>query len=60
MPSLGLHGFWFDGKYFRLNRKQQSLWEEGGGMQGLKDKEDLIVSCFGRSPGELPHPPSYR
>lgn len=50
IPALGTHGFWHNGGYFRLHRKQESLFEEGGSMPAFKDKEYLMLSCFGRSP----------
>ncbi|KAM7208745.1 putative mitochondrial chaperone BCS1-B [Naviculisporaceae sp. PSN 640] len=51
IPALGTHGFWHNSRYFRLHRKQESLFEEGGGsMPTFKDKEYLMLSCFGRSP----------
>lgn len=51
---MGTHNFWHGGHYFRLHRKQESFFDDGGthGFQTFKDKEDLIISCFGRSPGE--------
>jgi chaperone BCS1 len=51
-PALGIHGFWYDGRYYRLHRKQESLYEEGGSgqMPQFKDKDKLIISTFGRSP----------
>ena len=51
IPALGTHGFWHEGRYFRLHRKQESFYEEGGGgMPQFKDKELLMLSCFGRTP----------
>ncbi|POS80649.1 hypothetical protein DHEL01_v200974 [Diaporthe helianthi] len=51
VPALGVHGFWFEGNYFRLHRKQESFLEDnGGGGQTFKDKENLVISCLGRSP----------
>lgn len=51
-PALGVHGFWFQGRYYRLHRKQESIYDEGGGgqMPQFKDKERLIISTLGRSP----------
>ncbi|KAH6840918.1 BCS1 N terminal-domain-containing protein [Chaetomium sp. MPI-CAGE-AT-0009] len=52
-PALGVHSFWFRGRYFKLNRKQESLFDPsagGNGMPQFKDKETLVFSCFGRSP----------
>jgi len=51
-PALGLHGFWFESRYYRLHRKQESLYDDGNasGMPQFKDKEKLVISCFGRSP----------
>lgn len=51
VPALGVHGFWFEGSYFRLQRKQESFLEDSpGGSQTFKDRENLVVSCLGRSP----------
>ncbi|KAM7219972.1 putative mitochondrial chaperone BCS1-B [Rhypophila decipiens] len=56
VPALGTHGFWHNGRYFRLHRKQESIFEEGGGsMTAFKDKEYLMLSCFGRSPEPIKH-----
>jgi len=55
---MGLHSFWHDGKYFRLRRKQETFMEEGGpgsGIQTLKDKENLVISCYGWSPSTFTH-----
>ncbi|KAL2259919.1 hypothetical protein VTK26DRAFT_6242 [Humicola hyalothermophila] len=51
-PALGHHSFWFRGRYFRLVRKQESLFDGQGGWGApqYKDKEILVISCFGRSP----------
>ncbi|KAK1760871.1 BCS1 N terminal-domain-containing protein [Echria macrotheca] len=51
-PALGLHGFWFRSRYFRLHRKQESLYDDGNasGTPQFRDKEKLVISCFGRSP----------
>lgn len=50
VPALGVHGFWFQGNYFRLHRKQESFLEDSGSGQTFKDKENLVISCLGRSP----------
>lgn len=51
VPALGLHGFWYDGNYFRLLRKQESFLEDStNGSQTFKDRENLTVTCLGRSP----------
>ncbi|KAJ9139401.1 BCS1 N terminal-domain-containing protein [Pleurostoma richardsiae] len=51
VPAMGLHSFWHQGTYFRLQRKQESFLDDGGnGIQAFKDKEDLVISCLGRSP----------
>ncbi|KAL2135395.1 hypothetical protein VTI74DRAFT_8628 [Chaetomium olivicolor] len=52
-PAMGKHGFWFRGRYFTLQRKQESLFDPTAGAHGMpqfKDKECLVLSCFGRSP----------
>ncbi|KAK3936146.1 BCS1 N terminal-domain-containing protein [Diplogelasinospora grovesii] len=63
IPALGTHGFWFDGRFFRLHRKQESLYDDGGGGGGgssssngvpaFKERENLTISCFGRSPDPI-------
>ncbi|KAK4238722.1 BCS1 N terminal-domain-containing protein [Achaetomium macrosporum] len=53
IPALGLHSFWFKGRYFRLQRKLDALVDmnpRANGMPQVKDKETLVISCFGRSP----------
>ncbi|KAK4044781.1 BCS1 N terminal-domain-containing protein [Parachaetomium inaequale] len=52
-PAMGMHSFWFRGRYFKLQRKQEALFDPTAGAQGMpqfKDKEILVLSCFGRSP----------
>ncbi|KAK4104886.1 hypothetical protein N658DRAFT_419409 [Parathielavia hyrcaniae] len=52
-PAMGVHDFWFRGRYFKLHRKQESLFDPSAGANGMpqyKDKETLVLSCFGRSP----------
>ena len=52
-PALGLHSFWFKGRYFKLQRKQETLFDASANAQGMsqyKDKETLVLSSFGRSP----------
>ncbi|KAK3997563.1 BCS1 N terminal-domain-containing protein [Cladorrhinum sp. PSN332] len=52
-PALGSHNFWFEGRWFRLHRKQETLYDEASANRGgaqFKDKETLILSCSGRSP----------
>ncbi|KAI0805567.1 BCS1 N terminal-domain-containing protein [Xylaria sp. FL0064] len=52
IPAVGLHNFWWNGQYFRLHRKKESVFDDGasGGFGGFKDKEDLMISCLWRSP----------
>ncbi|KAB5575786.1 BCS1 N terminal-domain-containing protein [Coniochaeta sp. 2T2.1] len=52
IPALGTHSFWHQGRYYRLHRKQESLYDEGssGQMPQFKDKERLVISTLGRSP----------
>jgi len=52
---MGLHSFWHEGTYFRLHRKQETFLEDSntaGGAQTLKDKEQIVISCYGWSPGK--------
>ncbi|KAI8958542.1 BCS1 N terminal-domain-containing protein [Daldinia sp. FL1419] len=53
-PAVGLHGFWWRGQYFRLNRKRESIFDESN-MSGqmFREQEDLIISCFWRSPDPI-------
>ncbi|KAF6824926.1 mitochondrial chaperone BCS1 [Colletotrichum plurivorum] len=53
VPALGLHGFWFKGRYFRLHRKQQSIFDDAASYGTFTKEEDLIISCFGRDPGPI-------
>ncbi|KAI0124382.1 BCS1 N terminal-domain-containing protein [Xylariales sp. AK1849] len=52
IPAIGLHNFWWQKTYYRLHRKQESVFEDGaaGGISSFKDREDLVISCFGRNP----------
>ncbi|KAF3770985.1 hypothetical protein M406DRAFT_248021 [Cryphonectria parasitica EP155] len=51
IPALGVHAFWFEGNYFRLTRKQESFMDDENSGSGMfKDRENLTISCFGRSP----------
>ncbi|KAI2609282.1 BCS1 N terminal-domain-containing protein [Hypoxylon sp. NC1633] len=50
-PAVGLHSFWWKGQYYRLNRKRESVFDEGSTAGSVfRDQEDLVISCFGRSP----------
>lgn len=54
VPALGVHGFWYDGNYFRLLRKQESFLEDTtSGSQTFKDRENLTITCLGRSPDPI-------
>lgn len=48
-PSMGSHNFWHDRTYFKLSRKEQTVFDDASGGGALKDKEVLTLSCFGRS-----------
>ncbi|KAJ4389409.1 hypothetical protein N0V93_006877 [Gnomoniopsis smithogilvyi] len=51
VPALGVHGFFYEGNYFRLQRKQESFMEDStSGNTTFKDRENLVISCLGRSP----------
>ncbi|KAK2048512.1 hypothetical protein LZ31DRAFT_563134 [Colletotrichum somersetense] len=50
VPAVGVHGFWYKGRYFRLHRKQQSVFDGEANYGTFRKEEDLIVSCFGRNP----------
>lgn len=51
VPALGVHGFFYNGNYFRLQRKQESFMEDSqSGSTTFKDRENLVISCLGRSP----------
>ncbi|KAK4159010.1 BCS1 N terminal-domain-containing protein [Cladorrhinum sp. PSN259] len=52
-PALGSHSFWFQGRWFRLHRKQETFYDEASANRGgaqFKDKETIVLSCYGRSP----------
>ncbi|KAK4230447.1 BCS1 N terminal-domain-containing protein [Podospora fimiseda] len=52
-PALGSHSFYFEGRWFKLHRKQETLYDEASANRGgaqYKDKETLVLSCYGRSP----------
>jgi chaperone BCS1 len=49
-PAIGSHNFWFGGKYFRIQRKEVSMFKElGNGATTLTGQEYLKLSCFGWS-----------
>ncbi|OLN86902.1 putative mitochondrial chaperone BCS1-A [Colletotrichum chlorophyti] len=50
VPALGVHGFWYQGRYFRLHRKQQSIFDGEQAYGTFRKEEDLTISCFGRDP----------
>ncbi|KXH35514.1 hypothetical protein CSIM01_08421 [Colletotrichum simmondsii] len=50
VPAVGVHGFWYKKRYFRLHRKQQSVFDGESNYGTFRKEEDLIVSCFGRNP----------
>lgn len=50
-PAIGLHNFWFRGKYFALSRQQETLHTDNSwGSSQYRDRESLVLSCYGRSP----------
>lgn len=54
VPALGVHGFFYEGNYFRLQRKQESFMEDSSnGNTTFKDRENLVISCLGRSPDPI-------
>ncbi len=59
---MGMHSFWFRGTFFRLHRKREAFVQEdiSTGVQALKDKENIVISCYGWSPGELGAPADSR
>ncbi|KAL1841348.1 hypothetical protein VTJ49DRAFT_7128 [Mycothermus thermophilus] len=55
-PATGSHSFWFRGRYFMLLREQQSMLNPNASMHGgpmIQDRQDLVISCFGRSPDPI-------
>ncbi|KAK4185010.1 BCS1 N terminal-domain-containing protein [Podospora australis] len=55
-PAIGMHSFWFEGRYFILHRKKETLFDQNAGPWGgsqYKDKELLVLSCYGRSPDPI-------
>jgi chaperone BCS1 len=51
VPSFGTHAFWHNGTYFRLTRVKNTV--AGNGWSAFTEKEDIYVSCFGRSPAPI-------
>lgn len=49
VPALGTHTFRFGNTYFRLHRQQESFLEDSSSGQTFKDRENLVISCLGRS-----------
>ncbi|KAI0377462.1 BCS1 N terminal-domain-containing protein [Hypomontagnella monticulosa] len=46
-PAIGLHVFWWKGRYFILNRKRGLVRDERTGMP--RDRLHIVLSCLGRS-----------
>lgn len=54
LPALGTHRFWFRGTFFWLDRARESFLEDAEGMSAaFKDRENLVISCLGRSPAPI-------
>ncbi|KAF9881104.1 hypothetical protein CkaCkLH20_01254 [Colletotrichum karsti] len=53
VPAVGVHGFWFRNRYFRLHRKQQNVFDGAEAYGTFRKEEDLVISCFGRDPGPI-------
>lgn len=51
-PAFGSHRFWHDGTFFTLQRSITAAFE-GNGVISLAEKEQMIISCFGRSPAPI-------
>jgi mitochondrial chaperone BCS1 len=52
-PAPGSHSFHYNGRYFKLERKKDTLANPGARAQGMPqytNKETLVLSCPGRSP----------
>jgi chaperone BCS1 len=49
IPAFGAHRFWHNGTYFLLHRVQKTYMESSSSATFV-EKEDLTLSCFGRSP----------
>ncbi|KAK0673996.1 putative mitochondrial chaperone BCS1 [Cercophora samala] len=49
-PAIGSHNFWFQGKYFALSRQQETLHTNNRWGSQYRDRESLVLSCYGRSP----------
>ncbi|OTB05228.1 hypothetical protein M426DRAFT_320042 [Hypoxylon sp. CI-4A] len=52
-PAVGIHSFWWKGQLFRLQRKRESIFNEEGGSDVFRDQEDIVISCFWRSPDPI-------
>ncbi|KAH8177010.1 ATPase family associated with various cellular activities (AAA) domain-containing protein [Sarocladium implicatum] len=48
VPAMGATRFWHNGTYFRFTRKKDTFINTSG-FGGMKDLEELKVSCYGRS-----------
>lgn len=51
-PAFGNHQFWHNGTYFTLQRALSSALESSGTLT-LTEKEEMIISCLGRSPDPI-------
>lgn len=49
IPAFGTHKFWHKGTFFRLQRVKNTVME-GGQSSAVIEREDLTLTCFGRSP----------
>jgi chaperone BCS1 len=49
IPAFGAHRFWHNRTYFLLHRVQKTYMESSSSATFV-EKEDLTLSCFGRSP----------
>lgn len=45
---MGVTSFWHKGTYFRVHRKRESFMATSG-WGGMKDLEEIRISCYGRS-----------
>ncbi|TDZ40045.1 putative mitochondrial chaperone BCS1-B [Colletotrichum spinosum] len=44
VPAIGVHGFWYKGRYFTLHRKQQNVFDGEAAYGTFRKEEDLVIS----------------
>jgi len=51
IPAHGATRFWYNGNYFRLMRRKETVVSMG--REATKDQEEMRIYCYGRSTGPI-------